>query len=142
MKRTHNILCILITAVTLFLAACGNPSPSVDFATLESARMQANDNSTYNAASFRATHPEYAEYSVSARGDSAQKDNCPQGDGWASIDLTLVAGNTKSVTALKCSTVSEAIGCMADVDFKQRSYASQDGKCDTSLPFPLPKIKK
>jgi hypothetical protein len=43
---------------------------------------------------------------------------------------------------IKCSTVSSAVGCMPDADFKKKNYASDDNHCqDTSkVPYPLPKI--
>lgn len=131
---------LLVSGLLFALALLGCTKNELSFDSVESARVQANENSEFNAKSFRQSHPEYAGYSISMRGDSTQSAKCGEGDGWASIDLI----NTDKLTKipLKCSTVSAATGCMTDVDFKARSYASQDGTCDTTIPFPLPKIQK
>ena len=132
-----NISIALFIAVSIY--GC-NKNQELSFDSVESARIQANENSEYNAKSFRQSHAEYAGYSISMRGDSTQSTKCGQGDGWASIDLVKVDEGKK--VYLKCSTVSAATGCINDIDFKARSYAAQDGKCDKSIPFPLPKIQK
>jgi len=138
MKRL-NVSILTILAMTVNLTAC-KEEQKLSFDSVESGRIQANENSEFNAKSFRQTHSEYAGYSISMRGDSTQSNKCGQGDGWASIDLVKVESGLKQ--ALKCSTVSAATGCMTDADFKARAYASQDGQCDDSIPFPLPKIQK
>ena len=134
MKKT-----ILTITIFTIIAAC-NKKEELDFATVESARIQANENSEFNAKAFRQKHPEYSAFSISMRGDSTQSSKCGQGDGWASIDLVNI--NEGKNTKLKCSTVSAAIGCMTEEDFKTRPYASEDGQCNETLPFPLPKIQK
>lgn len=126
----------IIFLVVLLLTAC--ESQKLSFDSVESGRKQANENSQYVANQYRASHPDLAAYSISMRGDSTQSADCGQGDGWASIDLV----NKSSVIKLKCSTVSESIGCRTDEDFKSSPYASQDGRCNTEIPFPLPKIQK
>lgn len=135
MKKPLSV-CLLF--LPLLILGCS--SDNLSFETVESGRVQANENSEYNAKAFRQAHPEYAGYSISMRGDSTQSAKCGQGDGWASIDLVNVEKGIR--VPLKCSTVSAATSCMTDVDFKSRSYASQDGQCDRSIPFPLPKIQK
>ena len=134
MKQT-----ILALSILTIISACDKPK-ELAFDTVESARIQANENSEFNAKSFRQSHAEYAGYSISMRGDSTQSTKCGQGDGWATIDLVKVDEGKK--VQLKCSTVSAATGCMTEEDFKARSYAAQDGQCDTAIPFPLPKIQK
>ena len=131
---------LLMTVTLLSMIVLVGCSEELSFDSVESGRKQANENSEFNAKSFRQLHPEYQSYSISTRGDSKQSNKCGQGDGWASIDLVKIDEGKK--VAIKCSTVSGAIGCMTDTDFKSRSYASQDGKCDDSIPFPLPKIQK
>ncbi|MDD5227328.1 MAG: hypothetical protein PHD53_00860 [Methylococcales bacterium] len=133
------IITVLLSLFALTVIGCSGKD-ELSFDSVESARVQANENSEFNAKSFRQSHAEYAAYSISMRGDSTQSAKCGQGDGWASIDLVKVDEGKK--IPLKCSTVSAATGCMTDIDFKQRSYAGQDGKCDDSIPFPLPKIQK
>ena len=128
---------IIIPVMFLLLTAC--ESQKLSFDSVESGRKQANENSQYVANQYRSSHPDLASYSISMRGDSTQSAECGQGDGWASIDLV---SNGKGVIKLKCSTVSEAIGCRTDEDFKSSPYASQDGRCNNEIPFPLPKIQK
>ncbi len=133
----RKIVLPILAVIALSLTACKD---ELSFDSVESGRVQANENSEFNAKAFRQAHPEYAGYSISMRGDSTQSSKCGQGDGWASIELVKIEDGKK--VPLKCSTVSAATGCITDVDFKNRSYASQDGRCDLSIPFPLPKIQK
>jgi hypothetical protein len=134
-KHMHRL--ILLAFLTL-VTACKEDTLSFD--SVESARVQANENSEYNAKAFRVAHPEYTAFSISMRGDSTQSAKCGQGDGWATIDLVNIDKGVKVV--LKCSTVSAATSCMTEEDFKTRAYAANEGKCDDSIPFPLPKIQK
>lgn len=130
---------IIAVVGLLALTAC-KQEEKLSFESVESARIQANENSEFNAKAFRQSHPEYAGFSIATRGDSTQSSKCGMGDGWASIDLVSIEKGQK--IPLKCSTASAAIGCMTDVDFKSRPYASQDGICNEEIPFPLPKIQK
>ncbi len=125
----------------LAITACDS-QPKISFDTVESARVQVNENAEFNAKNFRQLHPEFNSYSINMRGDSTQSDKCGQGDGWASIELIKLEGDQKLVKKLKCSTVSSALGCMPEEDFKTRSYASEEGQCNESIPFPVPKIQK
>ena len=138
LKLFFPMLVMLLMAAMALMSGCS--SDKLSFESVESARIQANENSEFNAKSFRQSHSEYAGYSISMRGDSTQSVKCGQGDGWASIDLVNIEKGSK--VPLKCSTVSAATGCITDFDFKARSYAAQDGQCDKSLPFPVPKIQK
>jgi len=131
---------ITLLAMAILLVACKEQPQPLSFDSVESARVQANENAEFNAKSFRQSHPEYSGFSIAMRGDSTQSAKCGQGDGWASIDLVNIDKGIK--VPLKCSTVSAATGCMVDADFKQRAYASQDGQCNNEIPFPLPKIQK
>lgn len=67
----------------------------------------------------------------------------PQGDGWSSVKL-VNPDNPNTKIGLKCSTVSNAVGCLADNDFKSKAYAGDDGSCQPTdkVPFPLPTLKK
>jgi hypothetical protein len=130
----------LAVLVALALVAC---SKDVSFDTLETARKQAKENAEYNARAWRAQAPIFASLGMISRGDSTQAPACPQGDGWASIDL--VDTTTGKVMAkLKCSTVSDSVGCRKDEDFKSSPYANEDGRCQgvEKVPHPLPKIAK
>lgn len=132
---------LFVIASLAALAACGQQDVSFD--TLETARKQAKENAEFNARAWRSQTPAMAELSLISRGDSTQAPNCPQGDGWASIDV--VDPKTALVRAkLKCSTVSDSVGCRTDPDFKASPYANEDGRCQSTskVPHPLPKIQK
>lgn len=131
-------LAILIAVVSV-LTACGG-KPDVSFNTLEDARGTSRDNAVFNAKTWRAQL--YPSYDIISRGDSTQTESCPQGDGWASIDL--VSPSHDQIIKLKCSTVSANIGCLENEDFKTKKYANENDTCQPTshVPFPLPKIAK
>jgi len=127
----------ILAFACLTVGACQDNRASWD--TTESARQQAQDNAEFNAQIFR--NANFPDLSILMRGDSTIDRSCPQGDGWASIDLVAKGDGVK--TKIKCSTVSASIGCMTEEDFKARKqYASQDNHCNPEIPFPLPKIVK
>ena len=106
----------------------------------EDQRAMAKANAEFNTRAYRAKNKQYSGLNINNRGDSSITADCPNGDGWASVDLMDENGTTK--VALKCSTASFNIGCMLKSDFASRSYANQDGTCNLELPVPLPKIAK
>jgi len=130
------ITSIIIAAA---LTACGKQEVSFD--TLETQRSIANDNSRYNAQKWRAENG-YEALNILSRGDSTQQANCPQGDGWASVDL--IDAKSKAVMEkLKCSTVSGNLGCYKDADFKARAVlAKQENTCNNDIPKTLKKIEQ
>lgn len=129
---------IILLAVLASMAACSQKDVSFD--TLEQARSQARDNATYNAQAYRQNDPRVRDWSIISNGDSTQMPDCPQGDGWATVKI--VAPNNSQTTALKCSTVSGAVGCLPDADFKGKPYAGDEGHCQPvgKVPFPIRKI--
>lgn len=129
-------IAVLVTVLALCssLIAC-KEQPKVSFETLEAQRQTAIDNSSFNATIYRNNYN--PDLKIKARGDSSIKDTCPQGDGWATIDLIDNSGN--KVVELKCSTVSSTIACSTTEDFQKRFT---DGRCDETLPMPLPKAFK
>lgn len=131
----YAIITILLSS--LMLAACGKQEASFD--TQEQARQQVLENATYNANKWRNEFAPGQKYMM--RGDSTISPKCITGDGWVTVDLLDDVGD--ATKQLKCSSVSGTIGCLTVADFKKRGdYASQDGTCNESLPFPLPKIQK
>jgi hypothetical protein len=134
--KKHIITIFVLTSI----AACGK---NVSFDTLETARKQAKENAEFNARVWRSQTKTYADLSIISRGDSSQEPRCPQGDGWATIDL-VNPDAPKSKVTIKCSTISDAVGCRESDDFKQSPYANEDGRCQGTdkVPHPLPKIAK
>lgn len=127
--------------IAMSLTACGPEKVAPD--TLETARTQTKANAEWNAQTYRAENPQYANTAISAQTDSTQSPSCPQGDGWASVKL-IDKANPANKVALKCSTVSSAVGCLTDADFEKKSYSSDDGRCQPvdKVPFPIPKLVK
>jgi hypothetical protein len=124
----------------LLAAACGNES--VSFNTVEEARGTARENSLFNAQAFRQQSPDFVGWDIQSRGDSSQTNECPQGDGWAT--LTLISPDKSRRIDVKCSTVSPNIQCLPASEFKTKPFATEDGICAdvARVPFPLPKIAK
>ena len=140
-KLFSTVTIAAMAATAILTSACGDKDVSFD--TLELARATAKANAEYNAQSFRASSPTYANYALESQGDSTQTPKCPQGDGWASARL-VNKDNPNQKVALKCSTVSGTVGCLLATDFATKPYAADDGHCQptTKVPFPLPKIAK
>lgn len=138
--RKSFLLIAIASAIAVSVAACGPENVSHD--TLEASRTKSKENATWNAMQYRAT-ADLANYSISASTDSIMSVSCPQGDGWASVQL-LNNDNPNIKIGLKCSTLSGDIGCLPDADFKLKTYASDDVTCQTTdkVPFPLPTLKK
>lgn len=134
MKNLVSVL-VLFVGISL-LAACGE---EVSFHTQEQNRNIAIDNANYNMKAFRRTSIEYDDWAIKMAGDSTISHKCAQGDGWASLELINRADHKKRVK-VKCSTVSSSKGCMLQTEFNGKSYADEDGVCNTKLPNPLPKI--
>jgi hypothetical protein len=129
-----------LAALVAIVGLAGCESKEVAFDTLETARTQAKDNAIWNAQRFRMTDPRFTGQDIIARGDSTQMPDCPQGDGWATMDFWQKENGT--MTKVKCSTVSAAVGCMTEADFKNKSYAEEDGHCQSlsKVPFPFRKL--
>jgi hypothetical protein len=130
----------LLVIGALVLAACSSKD-KVSFSTAEDSRMTVKDNVSILANQFR-SEMKLNGYDLIVRGDSTVSVSCPQGDGWASVDLVDRRIEPNMTLKLKCSTVSAGIGCMLDSEFKTKAYAAEDGVCNNDLPFPLPKISK
>lgn len=136
---------ILVAAVAaLVLVGCGKEVEKVSFNTLEDARAQARLNAEFNAAAYRAENPRFTDHKIVSHGDSTQSPECPQGDGWATVSIMSVNGKEVDKFTVKCSTVSAALGCYLENDFKKKPFATEEGRCQdvNKVPFPLPKIGK
>ncbi len=141
--KAFSALAVAVSAIAL--GACSK-NPDVGFDTLEDARSTARENALFNAATYRAENPRLEGTRIVSHGDSTQISECPQGDGWASVSFLNVTGEGKGKEVekyvAKCSTVSGALGCYLEKDFANKSFARQENRCDTSLPFPIKKIGK
>lgn len=135
MKKLNKYAFGILAALTL----AGCQQETVSFSTLEDARGTAKANAVFNAQVWR--QQTYPTWSIMSRGDSTQTPDCPQGDGWASIDL--IAPNKDQKINLVCSTVSANVGCLEKSDFNSKSYSSDNNRCQSTskVPFPLPKIE-
>ena len=131
---------LLLVLLPILLVAC-NKQEEVSFDTLESARLQAKENAEYNAKSWRSKTPNGSQLDIIGRGDSSQTSVCPQGDGWATFTV-LQKDTTTELYKIKCSTVSSAISCVTENEFKNTAYGNDDGNCQplTKVPHPIPKI--
>lgn len=131
---------VMVTTFVLMgssgLTGCGG-SDEVSQATVEEQRTIARANSMFVAKDFASSNPKYAGYSVINNGDSTMGVGCPQGDGWASLELY---HEKKKPVKIKCSTFSKGIGCMTQKSFETKTYAKQDKSCDRKLKWPLPRI--
>jgi len=137
MKNLSIRKAIVMLPMTL-LIGCG--SEEVSFSTQEDSRRQAIENAEYNARNWRDSNS--PELKILMRGDSTISASCAQGDGWATVDLENEKESLGQKIQFKCSTVSGTIGCLKKEGFQERSYAKQEGRCNTDLPMPLPKITK
>lgn len=137
-----NTLLAFLAIAAMGLTACGKKE-DVSFQTLEDARNQARENALFNAQAYRAENPRFNEgFKIVSHGDSSQTASCPQGDGWATVSIMRVEEKSTEKYTAKCSTVSQALGCYLDKDFEKKPFTKEEGRCNTTLPFPLPKIAK
>ena len=131
MKHTNTLI---IAATLMSLVACG--PEKVGFETVDNSQGIAKKNGAFNAKTFRSSY--YPEGDITPRGDSTISATCPQGDGWASIDIMK---DGRVLAELKCSTVSVNLGCMTKKDFTSRPhYSNQENVCNRDIPFPLPRL--
>jgi len=157
MKRSSISTILISIVIALTFLGCTREEPpkpvekpdainrvkDVGIDSLESNRGTAKANGVWNAKNFRADHPEYKTYTVAGDTDSTMRGDCPQGDGWVTVTMTN-ADNVEDKIKLKCSSMSASVGCMLESDFKGKSYASDDGSCQSQskVPLVLPKLQE
>lgn len=133
----NKVLLTTAIALALTLTACGEEKRTASFEEVETNRLIAKDNARQQAKTFRAEYG-YGDLGLQIQGDSTISPSCPQGDGWASVKL--ISDDRSKSISFKCSTVSVGIGCLLSEEFKTKSYANQDGRCNSEVPHPLPKL--
>ena len=115
------------------------PVAKYTFQEIELNRRTAKENAVHNANVFRANSPLYGDWGLINFGDSTINFDCASGDGWATLEL--VSPDKKVREKIKCSTVSDSIGCLEDKQFKKKAkLSSEDGKCNPLLEHPIRKI--
>ena len=124
-----------------------NKAKAATFQFLEDQRTIATDNATMAAQEYRANNPRLAGMKIVPHTDSTISASCPSGDGWASLTMMDSKDGGNRTTdiekiKIKCSTVSLNLGCYLEKDFENKPFAQEEGRCNTSLPSPLPKIGK
>lgn len=136
MKNLSKLL-MTFTSV-LVVSACSCKKEQVSEETAEESRKQARSNATFNVKEYLKTNVLLQDKMLETFTDSSIKRDCPQGDGWATMHFTDKVTGVK--TYVKCSTVSMGIGCLEESVFKSKDYASEDGRCNPNITYPLPKI--
>lgn len=148
MKKTYWYIALaaLVFAFLCILTGCSKNEVSNN--TLEDARSQSLQNGVTVAKAYIRENPRLAGFDVVGHSDEHQTADCPQGSGWAYLsamktDETILDARGKATVEkikLVCSTVSASLGCYREIDFKGTNFAANAGKCDSKLPFPLPKV--
>ena len=151
-----SILTVAMIA-TLGLAACGKPEPVQKTADEQRAEALANSdknaklqtlleqqrsvalaNATSNAAAYFAANPRFdGSWKKMPHTDDQIGPACPQGSGWAWVNVMRVEGKNVEKIKLWCSTSSSSLNCYTEADFAKLPYAAQASKCDANLPYPL-----
>lgn len=115
---------------------------SLTFQDIEDSRSIARENAKAIAIQYVKENPRFKGMRLVAHTDSSINNNCPQGDGWATLSVMEDKGETPKKWEIKCSTVSLELGCYTSDVFKEKPFAADDGKCQprNKVPYPLPKV--
>lgn len=110
---------------------------------LEQQRATALTNATVNASSYFAANPRFdSKWKIMPHTDDQISPACPQGSGWAWVNIMRVEGKEIEKKKLWCSTSSSSLGCYIEDDFTKGPYAHQAQSCDPNLPHPLKPLAK
>ena len=109
---------------------------------LEQQRSTALDNALKNAANYFAANPRFdSTWKTIGHTDDQISPSCPQGSGWAWVNVMKVEGKEVQKNKIWCSTSSASLGCYIDADFAKGPNAKVAAACDPNLPHPLKPIR-
>ena len=109
---------------------------------LERQRDAALENATKNAARYFAMNPRFdSSWSRISHTDDQITEACPQGSGWAWVNIMKVEDKNIEKNKIWCSTSSRSLGCYIDADFQKGPHAGQAQTCNTNLNYPLETFK-
>ncbi len=109
---------------------------------LETQRSVALDNATKNSASYFALNPRFdSSWSRIPHTDDQITAACPQGSGWAWVNIMKVEGKEVQKNKIWCSTSSRSLGCYIEADFMKGPHAQEAQGCNSNLNYPLAAFK-
>lgn len=109
---------------------------------LEQQRSTALSNASKNASAYFAANPRFDEtWRKMPHTDDQITPACPQGSGWAWINIMKVEGKEVTKKTIWCSTSSESLGCYIEADFKKGPHAAEADGCNATIPHPLKAFK-
>lgn len=109
---------------------------------LEQQRSTALSNATTNSSVYFANNPRFDNtWKKMPHTDDQIAPACPQGSGWAWVNVMHVDGKDVQKKKLWCSTSSQSLGCYIEDDFLKGPHAGEQDRCDQNLPHPLKAFK-
>lgn len=109
---------------------------------LETQRSAALENASKNAASYFAANPRFDNtWSKIPHTDDQITAACPQGSGWAWVNIMRVQGKEVEKKTIWCSTSSRSLGCYIEADFKKGVHAQEAEGCNANMSYPLAAFK-
>lgn len=109
---------------------------------LETQRSTALENASKNAATYFQMNPRFdSTWSRIPHTDDQITAACPQGSGWAWVNIMKVEGKDVQKNKIWCSTSSRSLGCYIDADFVKGPHASEAQGCNANLNYPLTSFK-
>lgn len=161
MKKNRFAIAGLLAAVAILLSACQKAPeapPTVEQqrqtnlakaddnrklqAMLETQRSVALENASKNAATYFQMNPRFDNtWSRIPHTDDQITEACPQGSGWAWVNIMKVTGKEVEKNKIWCSTSSQSLGCYIDADFQKGPHARTAAGCNTNLNYPLAAFK-
>jgi len=158
MKKNRFAIAAILAAVAILITACGKEEvarpPTVEEQRasalaksaenaklqdlLEQQRSTALNNATKNAGAYFATNPRFdTTWTKIPHTDDQISPACPQGSGWAWVNIMRVQGKEVEKKQIWCSTSSQSLGCYIADDFLKGPHAGEQSRCDSNLPHPL-----